>query len=92
VLTEAAVQGKRDKLVGLKENVIVGRLIPAGTGGATARVRKIALDRDTDVIEQRREEATAAVALVAPAAFTDAAAMIEADFDTLMVETPESRD
>ncbi|MEF9601569.1 DNA-directed RNA polymerase subunit beta', partial [Paracoccus sp. PXZ] len=37
VLTEAAVQGKRDKLVGLKENVIVGRLIPAGTGGATAR-------------------------------------------------------
>ena len=35
VLTEASVQGKRDKLVGLKENVIVGRLIPAGTGGAT---------------------------------------------------------
>lgn len=33
VLTEASVQGKRDKLVGLKENVIVGRLIPAGTGG-----------------------------------------------------------
>ena len=37
VLTEAATQGKRDKLVGLKENVIVGRLIPAGTGGATHR-------------------------------------------------------
>ena len=37
VLTEASVQGKRDKLVGLKENVIVGRLIPAGTGGATSR-------------------------------------------------------
>ena len=35
VLTEAATQGKRDRLVGLKENVIVGRLIPAGTGGAT---------------------------------------------------------
>ncbi|MEY8843391.1 DNA-directed RNA polymerase subunit beta', partial [Cribrihabitans sp. XS_ASV171] len=35
VLTEASVQGKVDKLVGLKENVIVGRLIPAGTGGAT---------------------------------------------------------
>jgi DNA-directed RNA polymerase subunit beta' len=42
VLTEASVQGKRDKLVGLKENVIVGRLIPAGTGGATQRVRRIA--------------------------------------------------
>jgi DNA-directed RNA polymerase subunit beta' len=40
VLTEASVQGKRDKLVGLKENVIVGRLIPAGTGGATRRVKK----------------------------------------------------
>jgi DNA-directed RNA polymerase subunit beta' len=32
VLTEAAVQGKTDTLQGLKENVIVGRLIPAGTG------------------------------------------------------------
>ena len=32
VLTEAAVQGKRDWLRGLKENVIIGRLIPAGTG------------------------------------------------------------
>src|SRR5205807_9431921 len=32
VLTEAAVRGKRDNLVGLKENVIIGRLIPAGTG------------------------------------------------------------
>jgi hypothetical protein len=40
VLTEASVQGKRDKLVGLKENVIVGRLIPAGTGGATQPLAK----------------------------------------------------
>ena len=32
VLTEAAVRGKKDNLVGLKENVIIGRLIPAGTG------------------------------------------------------------
>ena len=66
VLTEAAVQGKRDKLVGLKENVIVGRLIPAGTGGATARVRKIAADRDAAVIEARQAEVEAAVALAAP--------------------------
>src|SRR5690606_1868277 len=66
VLTEAAVQGKRDKLVGLKENVIVGRLIPAGTGGATARVRRIASDRDHEVIETRRAEAEAAAALIAP--------------------------
>ena len=66
VLTEAAVQGKRDKLVGLKENVIVGRLIPAGTGGATARVKRIAEDRDAEVIEARRAEAEAAAALAAP--------------------------
>ncbi|MDA0188446.1 MAG: DNA-directed RNA polymerase subunit beta', partial [Proteobacteria bacterium] len=51
VLTEASVQGKVDKLVGLKENVIVGRLIPAGTGGATQRVERIAKARDMTVIE-----------------------------------------
>jgi DNA-directed RNA polymerase subunit beta' len=66
VLTEAAVQGKRDKLVGLKENVIVGRLIPAGTGGATSRVKKIAADRDMIVIDARRSEAEIAAALAAP--------------------------
>jgi len=87
VLTEASVQGKRDKLVGLKENVIVGRLIPAGTGGATARVRRIASERDNVVIEARREEAEAAAALAAP--IDD---IVGGDaFDTL-VETPESRD
>ncbi|MFM8547069.1 MAG: hypothetical protein ACKODB_05575, partial [Betaproteobacteria bacterium] len=40
VLTEAAIMGKRDDLRGLKENVIVGRLIPAGTGLADHRARK----------------------------------------------------
>jgi DNA-directed RNA polymerase subunit beta' len=69
VLTEASVQGKRDKLVGLKENVIVGRLIPAGTGGATRNVKKIAADRDTIVIEARRSDAAEAAALAAPAAY-----------------------
>ena len=53
VLTEASVQGKKDKLVGLKENVIVGRLIPAGTGGAALRVRRIASARDKVVIDAR---------------------------------------
>ena len=66
VLTEASVQGKRDKLVGLKENVIVGRLIPAGTGGATQQVRRIATERDNVVLDARREEAQAAAALAAP--------------------------
>ena len=40
VLTEAAIMGKRDELRGLKENVIVGRLIPAGTGMAYHQARK----------------------------------------------------
>jgi len=66
VLTEASVQGKRDKLVGLKENVIVGRLIPAGTGGATQKIRRIASERDNVVIEAREEEERQAVALAAP--------------------------
>ena len=88
VLTEASVQGKRDKLVGLKENVIVGRLIPAGTGGATQKMRQIAQSRDNVVIEARREEAEAAAALAAPVAdeFSEADA-----FDNL-VETPESHE
>jgi DNA-directed RNA polymerase subunit beta' len=46
VLTEAAVQGKKDSLVGLKENVIVGRLIPAGTGAGMGRLRVTANSRD----------------------------------------------
>ena len=66
VLTEASVQGKRDKLVGLKENVIVGRLIPAGTGGAALRVRRIASARDKVVIDARIEEENAAAQLEAP--------------------------
>ena len=46
VLTEASVQGKVDRLSGLKENVIVGRLIPAGTGAGVNRIRVAANSRD----------------------------------------------
>ncbi len=46
VLTEAATAGKTDSLTGLKENVIVGRLIPAGTGSVMNRLRAIAAGRD----------------------------------------------
>jgi DNA-directed RNA polymerase subunit beta' len=91
VLTEASVQGKRDKLVGLKENVIVGRLIPAGTGGATQQVSKIATDRDNVVIQARREEAEAAAALAAPEPVSED--VIGGDvFDTMIADTPESRE
>ena len=46
VLTEAATAGKVDNLLGLKENVIVGRLIPAGTGSVMNRLRQVAAGRD----------------------------------------------
>jgi len=46
VLTQASVEGKKDTLIGLKENVIVGRLIPAGTGAAMNRMRVTASSRD----------------------------------------------
>jgi DNA-directed RNA polymerase subunit beta' len=49
VLTEAAVSGKVDELTGLKENVIVGRLIPAGTGSVIARMREVAAQRDREL-------------------------------------------
>ncbi len=54
VLTEAAIMGKQDELRGLKENVIVGRLIPAGTGLAYHRARKrqkLGLDAQTGTTE-----------------------------------------
>ena len=92
VLTESSVMGKRDKLVGLKENVIVGRLIPAGTGGATSRVRKVASDRDNVVIEARREEAEKAAALAAPVEEPADDVAGGDDFDTMVVDTPENRD
>jgi DNA-directed RNA polymerase subunit beta' len=58
VLTEAAVNGKTDSLEGLKENVIVGRLIPAGTGAAMAKLRQIATTRDEMILAQKAETAT----------------------------------
>ena len=49
VLTEAAIKGKVDPLIGLKENVIIGKLIPAGTG--MKRYRDVKLSTDNRVIE-----------------------------------------
>ena len=57
VLTDAAVNGKVDALEGLKENVIVGRLIPAGTGGTLTRLGKVASHRDDLILEERQRAA-----------------------------------
>ena len=56
VLTEAAVAGKVDPLEGLKENVIVGRLIPAGTGALMNRLRLLAHERDLMGLEAKPEQ------------------------------------
>jgi DNA-directed RNA polymerase subunit beta' len=54
VLTEAATAGKTDSLSGLKENVIVGRLIPAGTGSVMNRLRAVAAGRDRQTLGGQR--------------------------------------
>ena len=56
VLTDAAIRGKVDKLKGLKENVIVGRLIPAGTGKTKIKWQKNAADKDAIVSREMSEQ------------------------------------
>ncbi len=56
VLTEAAINGKIDPLIGLKENVLIGKLIPAGTG--MKRYRSVRLDSENDMLEEFDEENT----------------------------------
>ena len=56
VLTEAAVSGKSDMLSGLKENVIVGRLVPAGTGSIVNKLRMTAHRRDKEILENMKKE------------------------------------
>ncbi|WP_313561748.1 DNA-directed RNA polymerase subunit beta' [Diaphorobacter nitroreducens] len=79
VLTEAAIMGKRDELRGLKENVIVGRLIPAGTGLAYHQARKA---KDAMDEAERRAIADAEAAELASAGTDDAAAEIDDSADT----------
>jgi DNA-directed RNA polymerase subunit beta' len=88
VLTEAAVRGLRDDLRGLKENVIVGRLIPAGTGFAHHAERR--RTREQDLADQLREldEAAAAAAMVAGEVTADEGAD-EAPAEAAEEATPE---
>ena len=78
VLTEAAIMGKRDELRGLKENVIVGRLIPAGTGLAYHQARKV---KDAMDEAERRAIAEAEAAELASAGAEGAAAEIDGSAD-----------
>jgi DNA-directed RNA polymerase subunit beta' len=73
VLTEAATLGRSDPLNGLKENVIVGRLIPAGTGRYMSAMKRVAADRDKEILDERAKEADAARAALLEAEETGAA-------------------
>jgi len=59
VLTEAAIKGKKDSLIGLKENVIIGKLIPAGTGLTMYRSKNISTENEEEIEATAETEATA---------------------------------
>jgi len=97
VLTQAAVEGKKDTLIGLKENVIVGRLIPAGTGAGMNRMRVTASSRDAALRAQYKkaadklvaaEEAEAAAKAEQQAA--DVAEDVVVDADDVVADAPMS--
>ncbi|WP_044769845.1 hypothetical protein, partial [Streptococcus suis] len=62
VLTDAAIRGKRDNLLGLKENVIIGKIIPAGTGMARYRNLEPQAINEVEIIEDTVAEELAAEA------------------------------
>jgi DNA-directed RNA polymerase subunit beta' len=80
VLTEAAITGKRDELLGLKENIIIGHLVPAGTG--ILRYKEVEFDMP------ELAEAEAAAALEAAEAAAAAAAAPKGDGGGSTAETP----
>jgi DNA-directed RNA polymerase subunit beta' len=86
VLTEAAVIGKVDDLAGLKENIIVGRLIPAGTGRMMDLLRGEARERDDMLLE---EQVAAGVITAEEAAGEPAEAPAEASSEEAPSETPD---
>jgi DNA-directed RNA polymerase subunit beta' len=88
VLTEAAVRGLRDDLRGLKENVIVGRLIPAGTGFAHHAERR--RTREQDLADQLKELDETAAAEAAVAAAEAAVADAEVAPETEVPEVVEA--
>ena len=78
VLTEAAVTGKVDHLIGLKENVIVGRLIPAGTGSLMNELKSVAAARDLELQAAKEAEQAAVLAAAEAAQAAEAAEAAQA--------------
>ncbi|WP_340588657.1 DNA-directed RNA polymerase subunit beta' [Erythrobacter alti] len=92
VLTQAAVEGKKDTLVGLKENVIVGRLIPAGTGAGMNRMRVTASSRDAALRAQYKKAQDAIEAAEAAEQAEKEAAVVAADSAAEQHEAELARD
>jgi DNA-directed RNA polymerase subunit beta' len=88
VLTEAAVRGLSDNLRGLKENVIVGRLIPAGTGFAHHAERR--RTREQDLADQLKELEEEAQAAESAKEIMEDAVQAEAGEETIVAEAPEA--
>ncbi len=89
VLTQAAVEGKKDTLIGLKENVIVGRLIPAGTGAGMNRMRITASSRDAALRAQWKKAQEAILA--AQTADEEREAELAQDADAAIGDDPLAR-
>ncbi len=84
VLTEAAINGKVDPLIGLKENVIIGKLIPAGTG--MKRYRNVHLNTDDMIAEAAENKYQEAVAAAVETIANPADAALDADIADLIAE------
>ena len=87
VLTEAAIKGKADPLIGLKENVIIGKLIPAGTG--MKRYRDVKLNTDAMIAAEEAERAAKAEEEARLAAEATAAEKKSKEDDELLEETAD---
>ena len=90
VLTEAAIKGKIDPLIGLKENVIIGKLIPAGTG--MKKYANIKLDTDEDEVleeDEFEEEVTEETTDDAAEETVEAEESVETEAETSEEETTE---
>jgi DNA-directed RNA polymerase subunit beta' len=79
VLTEAAINGAKDHLIGLKENVIIGKLIPAGTGAEARRLQAERAAQISPAEEEQEREAAAARAFLSGDPDTDASGEVETD-------------
>ena len=83
MLTEAAITGAKDRLLGLKENVIIGKLIPAGSGLASRQERALALAASNRALEEPDD--------VGPLSYDDVSTAGIPDFGVGLLDLPEEK-